>query len=360
MNHRSQHHKGRGALSNPEGRFEQQQCEESMEHLESSRFEAEEAPKPATTLSAEPVKSIINRNDSPDVPFDLSINPYRGCEHGCIYCYARPSHAYLNLSPGLDFETKLFYKKNAAQALEQQLRHPAYRCRTIALGANTDPYQPVEKEKRVTRSLLEVMHRFKQPVSIITKSSLIERDIDLLSRMAQEGLVQVMVSITSLRDDIKRTLEPRAASAKARLKTIEQLSKAGIPTGTLVAPIIPALTDDELESILDAATAHGAQRAGYILLRLPYEVKDLFREWLHTHFPLRAEHVMSLIQQSRGGKDYDADFSQRMSGQGHFADLLAKRFILACKRNQLNGRHMALDTSRFKPPQQAGDQMALF
>lgn len=317
-------------------------------------------PRLRTSLSAEPVRTIISKNDSPDIPFNLSINPYRGCEHGCIYCYARPSHAYLNLSPGLDFETKLFYKPNAAEVLEQQLSHPGYRCEPITIGANTDPYQPVEKELGITRSLLAVMLRYRQPLTIITKGALIERDLDLLERLATQQLVQVMISITSLKNGIKRSLEPRAASAQTRLKLVGRLHQIGVPTGVLVAPVIPALTDDELEDILDAAAAQGAYRAGYILLRLPWEVKDLFREWLQQHFPMRATHVMSLIQQSRNGQDYDARFGTRMRGQGQFAELIAQRFTLACKRNGLNQAHIRLDTRHFQVPQREGDQLSLF
>lgn len=360
MDYQSKHHKGRGALSNPAGRFESI-SKHSEPDSEGGQVDAPaEAARPRTSLQVEPVRTIITRNDSPDIPFELSINPYRGCEHGCIYCYARPSHSYMNLSPGLDFETKLFYKQGAAEVLDEQLRHPKYRCKTITIGANTDPYQPVEKSQEVTRSLLQVMAKFNQPVAIISKSSLIQRDIDILAPMAAKGLVQIMISVTSLRDAIKRTLEPRAASAKARLDTIKALTDAGIPTGVLVAPIIPALTDDELEAILEQAADNGAQTAAYILLRLPHEVKDLFREWLQTHFPMRATHVMSLIQQSRGGKDYDSRFGTRMRGQGHFADLIAKRFQLACKRYGFGGRRVDLNTELFQVPERIGDQMSLF
>ncbi|GAB4182516.1 MAG: PA0069 family radical SAM protein [Wenzhouxiangellaceae bacterium] len=354
--------KGRGALSNPAGRFETV----SKVALTDEQGEGEPmvAPVPvelpATVVKAEPVRTIISSNNSPDIPFRLSINPYRGCEHGCIYCYARPSHGYLNLSAGLDFETRLFYKQGAAEALEQQLRRPGYRCEPITLGANTDPYQPVEKKLGITRSLLQVMQRYGQPVTIITKSALVERDLDLLTAMAAEGLAQVMVSITSLSNEIKRTLEPRAASPAARLSAIGALAEAGVPVGVMAAPVIPAITDRELELILQRAAERGASRAGYILLRLPHEVKDLFREWLQAHYPMRASHVMSLIRQSRGGRDYDSRFGVRMRGEGHFADLIAHRFDLACKRLGLNAAQIKLNQNRFIPPLHSGDQMDLF
>lgn len=342
--------KGRGALSRPEGRFESRRLE-NFDDGWAPPAEGDGERGPPTTVTAEPARSIISRNRSPDIPFAQSINPYRGCEHGCIYCFARPSHAYLNLSPGIDFETRLFYKADAAGLLDQELRKPGYCCEPITLGANTDPYQPVERRLRVTRSLLEVMQRFSQPVTIITKSALVTRDIDILADMAQNDLVNVMVSVTTLDNDLKRKLEPRTPNGMVRLKTVQTLAEAQIPVGVLVAPIIPMINDAELEGIVEHAAKAGARAAGYVLLRLPYEVKDLFREWLQTHVPLRAEHVMSVIRQSRGGKDYDARFGVRMRGQGEFAELIAQRFQLACKRNGLlHGRRLTLSTQGFRVP----------
>lgn len=361
MNYLPTHFKGRGALSNPAGRFESltsQRVMQSIARGEENAPAAEE--KPGTVFKSEPVRSIITKNQSPDLPFDQSINPYRGCEHGCIYCYARPSHAYINLSAGLDFETKIFCKDDAAKALEEQLRRPGYRCSPIVLGANTDPYQPVEKERRITRSILKVLLRYRHPVTIITKGSLIARDVDILAAMAQLNLVQVMISVTTLNDEIKRTLEPRVAAHAVRFRAMKTLSAAGIPVGVMVAPIIPALTDREMEHILQAAAGNGATRAGYVLLRLPHEVKGLFREWLLAHYPLRAKHVMSLIQQSRGGHDYDARFGKRMRGEGHFADLIAHRFHLACRRFGLNQQTASeLNTKAFQVPLRSGDQIGL-
>ena len=349
--------KGRGAVSNPEGRFESQH----REAFDDGWLMDEASPSaPQTTVTAEPARSIITANDSPDIPFDQSINPYRGCEHGCIYCFARPSHAYLNLSPGIDFETKLFYKQNAAGLLEQALRKPSYVCKPINLGSNTDPYQPVERRLCVTRSLLEVLERFRHPVTIVTKAALVERDLDILTRMATQKLVSVAISITTLRDELKRTLEPRAPSPAARLRTVRRLRDAGVPVFVLAAPIIPFVNDDEIEQILTAATDAGATGAGYVFLRLPHELKQVFRAWLDAHLPQRAEHVMSLVRQARGGKDYDADWGQRMRGQGPIADLVAQRFALACRRLQLNRvGNWRLDSTQFRVPPRAGDQIAL-
>jgi DNA repair photolyase len=350
--------KGRGAISNPEGRFEslkREPVDDGWSSLE------EELPALETTVTADPARSIISRNDSPDIPFTQSINPYRGCEAGCIYCYARPSHAYLNLSPGLDFETKLFYKENAAALLEQELSKPGYVCKPITIGANTDPYQPIERKYKVTRSILEVAQRFQQPVTIITKGAAVaERDLDILSEMARSNLAAVGVSITSLNDDIKRTLEPRAASPASRLRLVRKLHEAGVPVMVLVAPVIPFITDAELERILEAAAEAGAQAAGYVVLRLPWEVKNLFQEWLGAHFPLKAQHVMSLVRQMRGGKDYDASYGQRMRGQGEFADLLEQRFRLATRRLKLNRwGALKLDISQFRVPPAPGAQLGL-
>jgi DNA repair photolyase len=306
-------------------------------------------------------KSVISTNNSPDVGFEQSINPYRGCSHGCIYCFARPTHAYLGLSPGLDFETRLFYKDNAVELLRAELSKPRYVCKSIALGINTDGWQPLERRLEVTRRVLEVLAECRHPVSIVTKSALIVRDLDLLQDLARDQLVSVMISITSLDSELKRTLEPRAAAPQARLKVIEQLSAAGVPVGVLVAPVIPALTDHELEHILEAAKAAGATSAGYVLLRLPHEVKDLFREWLAEHYPNRANHVMSVINQSRGGKDYQAEFGTRMVGTGIFAQLLRARFDMAkrkCGFDAAERRH-ELRTDLFRAPIANSAQMSL-
>lgn len=351
--------KGRGAVSNPEGRFESRSRSAFDDGWD---LPVEELPPLETTVMVDAARTIITRNDSPDIPFEQSINPYRGCEHGCVYCYARPAHAYMNLSPGLDFETRLFYKPNAAELLEQELRKPSYQCSMISLGSNTDPYQPIERQLKVTRGILEVLQRFRHPVGIVTKgAALIERDIDLLSDMARDGLVLVAISVTTLEADLKRTLEPRAASPAARLRVMKRLSEAGIPVMVMFSPIIPFVNDSEMESVLAAAHDAGARRAGYVMLRLPHEVKTLFREWLETHVPLKARHVMSLIQQMRGGKDNDPRFGSRMQGEGEYARLIARRFELACKRLGLNeGRYRPTDASRFRVPPASGDQIALF
>ncbi|NJO13580.1 MAG: PA0069 family radical SAM protein [Gammaproteobacteria bacterium] len=324
---------GRGAVSNSAGRFEtftKEAVDDGWGSLD------EPLPPFVTTVQAEPARSIITRNQSPDIPFDQSINPYRGCEHGCIYCYARPSHAYLNLSPGLDFESKLFFKRDAARLLEQELSAPGYRCAPLTIGANTDPYQPIEREHRVTRAVLEVLARTRHPLSIITKSSLIERDLDLLATMAEQNLVVALVSVTTLDAELKRKLEPRAASPRARLSTIRKLAQAGIPVQVLVAPVIPVLTDAELENILQAAAAAGARSAGYVLLRLPHELGGLFREWLERHEPMKSQHVLARLQAMHAGKDYDSRWGQRQRGSGEYAALLAQRFRLACARLGLN------------------------
>jgi DNA repair photolyase len=339
--------KGRGAISNPDGRFR----ELTTEAIDDGWFVEEPAASVATSVEPDRARSIINSNDSPDIPFDYSINPYRGCEHGCSYCYARPSHAYLGLSPGLDFETRLFYKADAARLLTEELARPGYACKPITLGANTDPYQPVERRLRVTRSILEVLERCKHPVSIVTKGTLILRDLDLLASMARDGLVSVAVSITTLDADLKRLLEPRAAAPQARLGVVRRLASAGVPTHVLVAPVVPALTDHELEAIVRAAAQAGAKGAGYVLLRLPGEVSDLFREWLAAHYPDRARHVMSLIHDARGGRDNDPRFGSRMRGTGPYADLLRARFQAACRRFQLEtGHRWQLSTALFRSP----------
>jgi DNA repair photolyase len=335
--------KGRGAASNPQGRFEKL--------ARQSEVDEEIKPRPETVVVLQPARSIISRNDSPDLPFNQSINPYQGCEHGCIYCYARPSHAYLGLSPGLEFETRLFAKENAAGLLRKELSRPGYRCELISLGANTDPYQPVEREHRVTRGILEVLWEFRHPVGIVTKGSLIERDLDLLEAMARENLVEVFVSIGSLDRDIARTLEPRAAAPHRRVETVRRLAARGIPVGTFVAPIIPFLNDKDMEGVLEAVSDAGACMASYTLLRLPWEVKGLFKDWLERHYPLKAKHVMARIRDVRGGRENDPDFGSRMRGEGEFAELLRRRFEVACRRFGLNaGRRTGLDCSKFRRP----------
>ena len=349
--------KGRGAASNPAVRFEAT----TREATHDGWYEDEIVEHLTETVLPDRARSVITTNDSPDVGFDQSINPYRGCSHGCVYCFARPTHAYLGLSPGLDFETKLFYKADAVKILEGELAKPKYVCKPIALGINTDGYQPLEKRLEVTRGILAVLARCRHPVTIVTKSALILRDLDLLRDLAQDRLVSVMLSITSLTNDIKRTLEPRAASPLARLRVVEQLAQAGIPAGVLVAPVIPAITDHEMEDILAAAKQAGAGSAGYVLLRLPHEVKILFREWLDEHYPDRAKHVMSLINQTRGGKDYDAEFGRRMVGTGPYAELLRTRFELArrkCGFDDAHERHV-LRTDLFRPPARDQAQLTL-
>jgi DNA repair photolyase len=349
--------KGRGAVSNLAGRFDHHTLEES----DDGWYRDEVPASVAETVLPDKARRIITTNDSPDVGFDQSINPYRGCSHGCIYCFARPTHSYLGLSPGLDFETKLFYKADAAQLLKAELGRKGYRPKPIALGINTDGYQPLEKRLEVTRSVLAVLARCRHPVTIVTKSALVVRDIDLLADLARDRLVTVMVSVTSLDPEIKRTLEPRTASPQARLRVIEQLTAAGIPTGVLVAPVIPAITDHEMEDILSAAKAAGAGRAGYVLLRLPHEVKTLFREWLAEHYPDRAKHVMSLINQARGGKDYDSEFGTRMRGTGAYAELLRTRFDLAKRKLGLEDADERYDLAedQFRPPVADESQLTL-
>ena len=347
---------GRGALSNPAGRFDRQQ----LAAIDDGWFLEESPDSIATTLEPERAREVITRNDSPDIGFEQSINPYRGCAHGCIYCYARPSHAYMGLSPGRDFESRLFYKQDAAALLEKQLARPGYVPKPIMLGANTDPYQPVERRMQVTRSILEVLLRTRHPVSVITKSALVVRDLDLLAPLAAQGLATVAVSVTSLAADLKRVLEPQAAAPSARLRALAALSAAGIPTMVMVAPVIPALNDHELEAILEAGAAAGAGRAAYVLLRLPYEIKDLFREWLEQHYPQRAAHVMALIRDLRGGRDNDPNFGTRMRGTGPYAELLRRRFQLACRRLGLNAAvRRELATTLFTPPLAAGAQLHL-
>jgi len=346
--------KGRGALSNPAGRFDRT----AVDGVDDGWYPEEISASLATHVEPDRARTVITHNDSPDVGFDSSINPYRGCEHGCIYCFARPSHSYVGLSPGLDFETRLFYKADAAKLLEAELASPRYVCKPIMLGINTDAYQPLEKTMRVTRSILEVLHRCRHPVTFVTKSALILRDIDLIADLARERLASVAVSLTTLDPETKRTLEPRTASPQARLKVVREMSQAGVPTSVLVAPVIPMVTDHELESILEASVTAGARHASYVMLRLPYEVKTLFREWLAEHHPLRAKHVMSIIQSLRGGRDNDPRFGTRMSGTGPYAELIKNRFNVACRRLGLNGsRDKDLVTTLFRPPRPDSPQL---
>ena len=349
--------KGRGAGANPEGRFE----ELRREAVDDGWFpDADEEPgRPKTIVTDEAAKSIISRNDSPDLNFSQSVNPYRGCEHGCIYCYSRPSHAYLGLSPGIDFETRLFAKDDAARLLREELARPGYRCETINIGSNTDGYQPIERSRRITRSLLEVLHEASHPVAIITKSALVERDLDLIAPMAREGLAAVAVSVTTLDAGLARRMEPRASAPSRRIDAIRRLAAAGVPVGVNVAPVIPFLTDHEIESILEAAAQAGAGWASWTLVRLPWEVRDLFRAWLERHVPLKATHVMSRLNEMRGGRDNDPRFGTRMSGEGLLSDLLRRRFEAACRRLAVDTRPPHLSRDRFRPPS-VGGQLGLF
>jgi DNA repair photolyase len=352
--------KGRGAGINPEGRFETRTREAFDDGWQTSS-EEKELPPLKTHVTEEHARSIITRNNSPDIPFTQSINPYAGCEHGCSYCYARPSHAFYNLSPGIDFETRLFAKVNAAELLREELSRPGYRCQVISIGANTDPYQPIERHYKITRSVLEVCAEFNQPVGIVTKSALVERDIDILAPMAEKNLVNVFISCNNLDHELARRLEPRCSAPRRRLEAMKRLSDAGIPVGVLVAPVIPFLTDHQIEPVLEAAQAHGASAAGYVLMRLPWEVKDLFRDWLVRHYPLKAQHVMSRVHAMRGGRDNDPNFVSRMSGTGELAELLAKRFDIASQRFGFDRgrRNRALDTAIFTVPG-SKNQLSLF
>ncbi|MDR6756201.1 DNA repair photolyase [Mycoplana sp. BE70] len=347
--------RGRGAGLNFSGRFEPQTRESFDDGWES----LEDLPPFKTEVQVEKPRSIITRNESPDVPFDRSINPYRGCEHGCIYCFARPSHAFMGLSAGLDFEAKLFAKPDAPRLLERELSKPGYRPRVIAIGTNTDPYQPIEKEWRIMRQILEVLEAADHPVSIVTKSALVMRDIDILSRMAAKGLAWVGLSVTTLDRKLARTMEPRAATPTRRLEAMRALSEAGIPVSVMAAPLIPGLNDHELERILDSGKAAGAQEASYVLLRLPLEVSPLFGDWLLREYPDRYRHVMSLVRSMRGGKDYDAEFGKRMKGAGPYAWQIARRFELAAKRLKLNRTRRSLSTDLFVPPSGSGVQLSL-
>ena len=347
--------RGRGAGLNPSGRFEPMQ----RETFDDGWQTLEELPPFKTEVQVEKPRTAITRNESPDIPFDRSINPYRGCEHGCIYCFARPTHAYMGLSPGLDFEAKLFAKPDAAKLLERELAKPGYKPRVIAIGTNTDPYQPIEKEWRIMRQILEVLNRANHPVAIVTKSALVMRDIDILKDMAARNLVRVGLSVTTLDRKLARTMEPRAATPPRRLEAIQALSEAGIRTSIMVAPIIPALNDHEIERILDAGKAAGALEASYVILRLPLEVSPLFRDWLLQHYPDRYRHVMSLIRSMRGGKDYDAEFGKRMKGAGPYAWQISRRFEMATRRLELTRRNIALRDDLFVPPDGSGVQLSL-
>lgn len=352
--------KGRGAVSEHAGRFQERQHAREDDGWGSLAETEAEAVRPRTVVAAERARSVITYNRSPDIPFDRSINPYRGCEHGCIYCYARPSHTYLDLSPGLDFETRIFYKPDAAALLEKELAREGYRCAPIALGVNTDAYQPAERRLEVTRGILQVLAEHRHPVTLITKSGLIERDLDILGPMAERGLVHAAVSVTTLDGDLNRSLEPRAAGPGRRLRTIQRLAEAGVPVSVNVAPVIPLLTDHELEAILEAAREHGARAAGYIMLRLPHEVEGLMRDWMDVHFPGRTEHLFSLLRGLHGGRAYRSGFGQRMRGSGELATLVAQRFRIAARRLGYETGLPPLDCSQFTVPGRPGDQMSLF
>lgn len=340
-------HKGRGAITTAEGRYAVQTID-----FEADEAQLRSATAPETVLRAMQASSIISSNNSPDVPFDRSINPYQGCEHGCVYCYARPSHSYLGLSPGLDFETQIFYKSNAAAILLKEWQKPGYECKPITIGANTDPYQPAEKSLQVTRQLLQLFREYRHPVNLITKSHLICRDIDLLSDLAKDNLCSVAISIPTMDASLKRVMEPRVPTASARLKAIRDLSQAGVPVSLLVAPIIPAINDGEIETILEAAANAGVIKAHYVFLRLPHELKEIFTEWLRSHYPDRAEHVLSLIKQASGGKHYDYRFGRRQTGRGPYADMLAARFAKASRQLGLDAKsyQRTLDCDRFMHP----------
>ena len=350
--------RGRGAPTNATGRFEALRRE-----TYDDGWEAEEISPLRTEITIERPRTIITRNESPDISFDQSINPYRGCEHGCAYCYARPTHAYLGLSAGLDFESKLFVKENAAALLEKELAAPKYRPAVIALGANTDPYQPIERQYRVTRSVLEVLARTNHPVGIVTKSNLVLRDLDLLAPMAAKGLAKVYISVTTLERDLARKMEPRAPTPERRLDAIAQLAQAGVPVGVLAAPVIPAVNDSELETILTRAYAAGAREAGYVTLRLPLELRDLFREWLAVNFPDKLKHTLSLVQSLHGGKDYESQWGRRMAGSGPYAWMIGRRFEIVARKLGFHEKAHALRTDLFAPPVLEGEaprQLSLF
>jgi DNA repair photolyase len=348
--------KGRGAQSNASGRYEPH----ARIAFDDGWRSLDELPPFKTTVQVDATRKIITRNESPDIGFDRSINPYRGCEHGCVYCFARPTHAYLGMSPGLDFESKLFVKPEAADLLERELASPNYSPKVIAIGTNTDPYQPIERRYKVMRRILEVLDRAGHPVGIVTKSALVLRDLDILARMAERNLAKVALSVTTLDPELARRMEPRAATPMRRLETLRLLSQAGVPTTVMVAPIIPALNDSEIERILERAQAAGVKEAGYVLLRLPLEVRDLFKEWLVANYPDRANHVFKLIRDTRGGKDYDSEWGKRMKGTGPYAWLIGRRFEVACEKLGLNTTKLRLSTEHFRHPKLDSAQLSLF
>ncbi|MGN6461018.1 MAG: PA0069 family radical SAM protein [Pseudolabrys sp.] len=351
-----QRRRGRGTLSNATGRYEPL----ARIAFDDGWQSLDELPPFKTEVSVDTTRKIITRNDSPDISFDRSINPYRGCEHGCVYCFARPTHAYLGLSPGLDFESKLFVKPDAAELLEKELASPNYQPKVMAIGTNTDPYQPIERRYQVMRRILEVLDKVGHPVGIVTKSALVLRDLDILARMAERNLAKVALSVTTLDAELARKMEPRASTPSRRLEALRRLSQAGIPTTVMVAPIIPALNDNEIERILDAAAAAGVKEAGYVLLRLPLEVRDLFREWLLANYPDRYRHVMKLIRDMRGGRDYDSSWGTRMKGTGPYAWLIGRRFEVACEKYGFNQKKRKLTTEHFQPGKSGAEQLNLF
>jgi DNA repair photolyase len=348
--------RGRGTQSNASGRYE------SLARIafDDGWQNLDDLPPFQTTVTVDSTRKIITRNDSPDISFDRSINPYRGCEHGCVYCFARPTHAYLGLSPGLDFESKLFMKPNAPELLERELSAPGYVPRIIAIGTNTDPYQPIERRHQIMRRILEVLERAGHPVGIVTKSSLVLRDLDILARMAKRNLAKVALSVTTLDPKLARIMEPRAATPPRRLEALRQLVKAGVPASAMVAPVIPAINDAEIERILEAVATTGVRNAGYVLLRLPLEVRDLFREWLIENFPDRHRHVFKLIRDIHGGRDYDPTFGARMTGSGPIAWMIGRRFEIACEKLGFNVTSTKTTTEHFRPPLQTSDQLSLF
>lgn len=352
----SQRRRGRGAQSNASGRFEI----EARVAFDDGWESIEDLPPFKTTVGADSARKVITRNDSPDISFDRSINPYRGCEHGCVYCFARPTHAYLGLSPGLDFESKLFAKHDAPALLEKELAHPDYQPKMIAIGTNTDPYQPIERDLKIMRGILEVLDRVSHPVGIVTKSALVVRDLDILERMAKRNLVKVGISVTTLDAKLARSMEPRASTPTKRLEALKRLTEAGVPTKVMVSPIIPALNDAEMERILDSAAHIGVKEASYILLRLPLEVRDLFREWLLANYPDKYRHVFTMIRDIRGGKDYDSQWGVRMKGTGPMAWMIGRRFEIACTKLGLNKKLVKLTTDHFVRPKNSGGQLSLF
>ncbi|WP_438278577.1 PA0069 family radical SAM protein [Nitrobacter sp.] len=348
--------RGRGAQSNASGRYEI----EARTAFDDGWRSLDELPPFKTTVAIDTARKVITRNDSPDISFDRSINPYRGCEHGCVYCFARPTHAYLGLSPGLDFESKLYAKPDAPALLEKELAADGYEPKMIAIGTNTDPYQPIERDRKIMRGILEVLERASHPVGIVTKSALVTRDIDILSRMAKRNLAKVAISVTSLDPRLARAMEPRASTPMRRLEALRMLSEAGIPTTVMVAPVIPALNDCEIERILDAAAHAGVREANYVLLRLPLEVRDLFREWLMANYPDRYRHVFTLIRDMRNGRDYDSQWGTRMKGAGPMAWMIGRRFEIACEKLGLNKKRSKLTTDHFAKPRGSGQQLSLF